>query len=362
MLCKLKDIAIELNVSVNTVSRALKDMPDISDALKEKINRKAVEMGYIPSMSAKFLRTGKTKTIAIVYDQFINPYYSIVTDILHKKLSAENYNLIIFTDDSGGKLSLPTVRNILSRGADGVISFLDVDAETKRLFDVRGVYVLLLGRNSFGVADSITTDDEAGGYIAAKYLVDCGHRKILMLSGPKDISCFAQRLNGFMRAVVEAGITESEYKVLTIGDDGATAAELLKSAGARFDYTAIFCYNDLLAYDVIRTLKNLRLNVPNDVSVIGYDYIESDLPLPYGLASIDTDKAQVADVASEVMLIKMENRNARAFTKVQTPRLVEGETVNKLKLAWGGGRGAGAGGGAARAGGPERMGGGNAKR
>jgi DNA-binding LacI/PurR family transcriptional regulator len=305
-------------------------MPDISRPLKKVVREKAAEMGYIPSMSARQLRTGKTKTIAIVYDQYINPYYSIVTDFLHKKLYANNYSLIIFTDSNKERsLSADVARDILSRDVDGIISFLDVGADIKKNIDMCGVYLLLLGRNSGSgdTIDSITTDDVTGGYIATKYLLDCGHRNILMLSGPLGVSCFDQRLKGFVTAMNERGITDLTKNILVLGEDGDEADELLSKVKDGFDFTAIFCYNDFLAYAVIFELEKMGLKVPSDVSVIGYDYVESHFPLAVGLASVDTGKEYTADIAAEVMLLKMKNIDEKKAYKMQTPRLVKGKTV-----------------------------------
>lgn len=336
MICTLKDIALALNVSVNTVSHALKDKPDISEEMKRKVRCKAQEMGYIANRSAQFLRTGKTRLIAVAFDHIVNPYYSIMTGYIQDALRAENYNVMIVTDaNDDAILRYETVQNILSTGADGIISFLDVDPKGVELIRRSNKYLLILGRNSADKGiDCITTDDVKGGYLATKHLIDKGHRDILIFLVTETLSCVQDRLAGYKKALSEAGIPYDEQKVLFMGKNNVyDGRALVRIAEERkLKYTAVFCFNDLLAFETITGLKELGKSVPQDVSVAGYDHVESQLIFPINLTTIDSDKKQVADVAVQVMLYKMENRNARAFAKIHTPVLHEGDTVRNIMV------------------------------
>lgn len=329
MICRMEDIAKALGITVNTVSRALRDKNDISKELKEKVKAKAAEMGYVPDLNAKYMRTKKTKIIAIVYDYILNPYYSIVTEILQNRLSKEGYNLIIFTESNKEALFTEELaRKILSRGVDGIISFLEPNENATQLIKKFGCYLMILGRDcSHNDIDSITTDDVTGGYLATKFLIDNGHKDILLFSTQHKISCAVQRIEGYKKALKEAGLKVNENNILYSVSGRHMTEEALKN---NLKFSAVICFNDMMAFETIYTLGEKGKKVPQDVSVVGYDYIESHFITPVRLTTIDTDKVQTAQVAAEVLLTKLGDRKQKKFYKTHTPELVEGTTVSKL--------------------------------
>ena len=332
MVCRLKDIAAALNISANTVSCALKGTGKMSDELRARIKRKAAEMGYVSNLSASALRTGFSKAIAIVYDNNFNPYYSIMTGLLQKRFSVEKYDVMIFSDWSHrGLLSADMVRQMLARGIDGIVSFLDAEEEAYDLIESTGKKLFILGRESKrpGV-ETVLTDDETGAYIATKYLIENGHRNILYFTVKLSISCAQRRLDGHRRALAEAKIPFREENVLCIGSDGGSGREMVMTAAARkLSYTAIFCFNDMFALASMMQLGEYGIRVPEDISVIGYDHVESHYFLPIGLTTIDTDKVGMADMAVRKMVAMLEGKE-EPQTALAPPRLIVGKTVAKI--------------------------------
>ena len=334
MVCTLKDIARALGVTVNTVSHALADKDDISVETKRKVREKAAELGYVINRSAQFLRTGRTRIIAIVYDDYTNPYYSVVTGLIRNAVEAYGYNILIVTDtNDAALLRYKTVQNVLSTGADGIISFLDVEPQAAELIRASGKAFLMLGRNSVDrTIDCMTVDDEQGGYLATRHLIDNGHRDILMFGAAADVSCVLQRRAGYRRALNEAGIAyRDEYVLYTAHDGvyhGTQMVHIAEECG--LPYTAIFCFNDLLAFQAIAGLNEVGKRVPDDVSVVGYDYIESHLFLPIGLTTIDTDKPRLAEAAAHEMLKKLAHTNIKS-NPLAAPALVPGRTVRNIR-------------------------------
>lgn len=331
VVCRLKDIADAMSVSVNTVSRALNDKDSVSEELRKKIKDKAVEMGYVMNMSASSLRTGQTKTVAIVYDNFFNPYYAIVTGLLQRKLFRERYGAFIFSEGKNSRLSAGMVRQILARGTDGIISFLEPEEEALSLIAASGKALLVIGRKvKFEGVAYISSDDELGAYIAGKHLIECGHRKPLMFSARRSHPCSVERVRGFRRAFEEAGMPPDESSVLYIGENGENVRQLIDAVEEnRTEYTAIFCFNDMMAFAAMNRLKEYGKTVPADVSVIGYDYVESNLALPVGLTTIDADKEKLAE-AAVVKIISMLEGNRDGAEQLPPPVLVTGNTVKSV--------------------------------
>lgn len=334
MICTLKDIAKALGITVNTVSHALLDKDDISEALKEKVRAKAAEMGYVANRSAAFLRTGKTRTIAIVYDDYINPYYSLVTGYIQRVFEAHGYNVMIFTDTCDeAHLRYKTAQNIVSTGADGVLSFLDIEPEAFKLLSGAGRHVLMLGRRSADPSiDCVTGDDVIGGYLATRHLIEKGHRDILMFGASERVSCVRDRVEGYRRALEEAGVAYRPQNVLYMAHDnvysGKTLVRIAEERGLK--YTAVFCFNDLLAFETMAGLEAFGKRVPEDVSVVGFDHLESHLFLPIHLTTIDADKIRLAELAARHLLLKLEDPNARPVSERNAPVLVEGKTVRSI--------------------------------
>ena len=332
MVCRLKDIAEALNISANTVSCALKGTGKMSSELRARIKKKAAEMGYVSNLSASALRTGHSKAIAIVYDNNFNPYYSIMTGLLQKRFSVEKYDVLIFSDWSHrGLLSADMVRQMLARGIDGIVSFLDAEEEAYELIEATGKKLFVLGRESTrGGVETVLTDDETGAYLATKYLIDNGHRDILYFTVRLSISCAQKRLDGHRRALAEAKIPFREQNVLRIGTDGSSGREMVMMAAARkLPYTAIFCFNDMMAYASMLQLSEYGVRVPEDISVIGYDHVESHYFVPIGLTTIDTDKEGMADLAVRKMVAMLEGKE-EPRAALAPPRLIVGKTVRKI--------------------------------
>ena len=333
MVCRLKDIADALNVSANTVSCALNGGGKMSEELRDRIKKKAAEMGYVSNRSASALRTGHSKSIATVYDNNFNLYYSIMTGLLQKRFSIEKYDVMMFSDWSHRAfLSADMVRQMLARGVDGIISFIDAEDAALDLIGAAGKKFLILGRSSRreGV-DCILSDDEVGGYLATKHLIENGHRDILLFTAKMEISCARLRMEGYRRALEEAGIPFREEYVLQTGRDGANGKELVKIAEARkLPYTAIFCFNDILAYASIIQLEELNKCVPEDVSVVGYDHVESHYFLPVHLTTVDTDKEAMINLAVRRMIAMLSGKAEPGKAAVFEPKLIEGKTVKKI--------------------------------
>lgn len=330
MVCKLKDVAEKLGISINTVSRALNDKSGMSDELKHKIKETAKELGYVHNMSASFLRTGRTNTIAIVYDNFFNPYYSIVTSILQREFSNKGYDVFIVSAKRRAVLDEETAQKIISRGVDAIVTFLEVNDNALKLIKKAKKEVLLIGRRSLNSANYLTFDDEYGSYLATKYLIECGHKDILYFSVRLRVSCAVDRLNGYKRAFKEANLEVKEENILYITDTCLNGSQFVLEAEKRnLKYTAILAFNDILAYGAIHELNNLGKKVPEDISVIGFDNVEENMFLPIGLTSINLDKEAIC-LETVNRVISALNKKKTKFNKLPIPNLVVRRTVKKI--------------------------------
>lgn len=318
----LKDIAEKLNLTANTVSRALNDKEDISDQTKDKVRKVAEELGYIPDSVASSMRTSSTKTIAVLFDNLLNPYFMIMANSIHRHLITIGYDMMIFTETSTeATLTIDVLRKMISRRVDGVISFLRPSKEVAEYANKIHLPLFILGREADDLnIDSIFTNDVQGGFLMGDYLYNRGYYHVGYLGGPMDIICNVKRAEGFAKYYKQKGI---EVSVKYSSWDEKSIYENLDLM-VEEGIDAIFCFNDNIAYSTILYLKE---NHPNHkpIEVGGYDNIASSLQLPIPLATIGTDIEKMITICIEQLMKRIENFNLPLFVQSNETFLIKHE-------------------------------------
>ncbi|HOA78827.1 MAG TPA: LacI family DNA-binding transcriptional regulator [Bacilli bacterium] len=313
---RLIDIARACGYSVNTVSRALRDKEDIGKETREKIKKISAEMGYLPNTIASSLRCGSTHTIAIVFDNMINPYFMIMADKIHYRLDRHGYATMIFAVYDN-KFRSAALAPIVSRQVDGIITFLEPEPETVEICRKNKIPLLLLGRQDSRLAiDAIYTNDYLGGYKVGKYLIDRGARNIGYLGAPETIECAVRRFNGLKAAIVEAGLParDENFRFMTSPSFRDDLDILIKNG-----VDAIFFFNDVMALEGIKIIHEKGLKVPGDIKVIGYDGIESDFIIPNNITSVSSNKEEIVDRAVRIIMERINGETAAGAQAVEFP-------------------------------------------
>lgn len=324
----IKDIAVKTGYTANTVSRALKRSSDISKVTQDYIKRVADEMGYVPDIRASSLRSGNTKTIAIVYDYFVNPFYSIMTYMIDRVLVAKDYKIMIFVDiNQQAVLSTKVAKQILSHGASAVISFLEPEPSVVSLFKDNHIPLVLVGRNGIKHnVDSVYFDDAKGGYLATAELIKAGRKKICYFGTRETVSCNIERFSGYKQALRDYGLEFDKRRVcFTHIESGEEMVK--KLIDNKIDFDAIFCFSDMLSFEVIDYLQANNLKVPEDISIVGFDNIQGEFKLPFRLSTIDTNKSKVVLEVCQIIFEKLENPlNNEIISKMVDVNFVHGQS------------------------------------
>ncbi|MCI8361455.1 MAG: LacI family transcriptional regulator [Clostridiales bacterium] len=324
----LRDIAVATGFSINTVSHALKEKPDISKQTRALIQKTAQEMGYIGNASASFLRSGISKTIAIILGDISNPHFSIMVREIETYIRELGYTPFILNTDEDEENEYKAILSAVQKNVDGIILCpVQRSRENIRFLQKTGVPFVLIGRRFAGEdADYVVCDDENGGYIAAKYLLELGHRDILFLNGPLHISSAAERLQGYQRAFKEMGVACRPELIYSgssqAGGWGDVLAQALKQHPS---VTALLAFSDLIAWESILALKNMGLRVPKDISVMGFDDIQSRFRFPVLLTTVSSSKRTMATAAAELLLKKIQE-DAREQIVLKTKLIVREST------------------------------------
>lgn len=312
----LKDIALKTGYSVNTVSRALRNMPDISMETREKIREVARSIGYHNNTLASSLRLGRTKTIAVIIPDISNLFYAYALVEIERGAREMGYSTILLNTSESGEHEHNAIRTALQKNVDGIIfgpaqNSLD---NTRMLVD-SGIPFIQFARYFDSVnADFVVADDKLGGYQATMHLIERGHKNIMLLNGLSAHNSSAQgREAGYFRAHETAGLAvqpELVREVSILGtDSGQRVYSMLQR---RPDITAVFAYSDLVAFSAIDYLQRRNVRVPQDVSFIGFDNIRAHIPIPFPLTTVDIKVKLMAATALDALMDKLQSDDPSA--------------------------------------------------
>lgn len=302
----LKDISIKTGFSVNTVSHALNGKKDISDKTRQLIINTAKEMGYIRNSLAGGLRSGVTGTIAVIIGDISNPLFGIMVKEMEILLGKLNYNMFIMNTNEDPVAEERAIMSALSHNVDGlIICPTQRNKEILKRLSKEHVPFVLLGRKFDDEDDMnyVVWDDVQGGYDAGQYLLSLGHQKILFLNGPSYISSARERFDGFCRALKEAGLSVCPELVYEVGPLGQDVKDIIsKAANVQDGFSAVFAFSDMIAWEAVYQLNTLGKAVPEDISVVGFDGIQSKLSFPCRLTTIITPKTKMARQVVEALM------------------------------------------------------------
>lgn len=297
----LTDVAKATGFTTNTVSRALKDKPDISVQTREYIQQVAREMGYVRNYIASSLRSGRTRTIALITGSMTNPFNAILADLIQREAFRLGYTLMILCFQDNPELEDTMVEMALFRQVDGIL-ILPWSADSPALTllrDSRVPYVLLNRHVDSGQDDFIVFDEEQGGWLAANHLIEAGHRRLAMLSHSDVVFATEARYRGFRRACSEAGIGEEDVAFALARENREVIRQLQdwKQQG----FTGIFSFCDVEAWSEITLLEREGLRVPEDLAIVGFDNILGYLDFPRPICSVDCDFQEEAVLAVDLL-------------------------------------------------------------
>lgn len=335
----LKDIAEELGVSVNTVSRALRDMPDIGQETTNLVKETAMRLGYRKNLAASFLKTAKSMMLGIVVPDICNPVFSYMYKGIEKICIETNYTLMLGNSNGDPDEESALLGNMLEHGVDGIFLVPSMkNTQSIVQLENAGVPYVILQRKFPGIsADFVQSSDYEGGYLAAQHLYQLGHRSFLYISAPMYISSAQDRYNGFMAYLKEQNLTESAMQILECDATRAggykVAKEWLAGQADRkcLSATAIFCFSDYVAYGVYSAIAKYKLRVSEDVSVIGYDNNEySDMTSP-ALTTVDIFPDEIGKQSAKIMLdlLSREGNNGEHIEAVISPKLILRESTGE---------------------------------
>lgn len=308
-MVRLKDIAERAAVSIMTVSKALRDEPDVSAATKARIKLLAQQMGYVPDSTAQGLRTRTTRLFGLVISEITDPVFARVILAIEERANELGYDVLLAHTFNNIEREEGCVRRLLSRRVDGLfiapVYRIDPEARLYQELEARHTRTVLLGAPAKFCSHfvHVQVDDQAASYTATQHLLKLGHKRIAFLSGPLPAPWSQERFEGYRRALREAAMDVDDRLVFQAGntvDDGAKAA--LQMLNESCDATAIQAASDLVAIGCANTLLNQGIQIPQDMSIVGFGGILSSEYFRVPLTTIRQPKLRLGTAAMESML------------------------------------------------------------
>ena len=322
-MVRLKDIAQLASVSVMTVSKALRDEPDVSAATRAKIKKLALDLGYVPNTSAQGLRTNTTKLLGLVIPSTLNPIYARIVSAIEERTHDFGYDLLIAQTQNKSEREDACLRRLLARRVDGLLITpvyrFEAEARIYHEIAVRKIPTVLLGppapfcKNFPG----IETQELEASYRATKHLLELGHQKIAYLTGPPAAPWAHERFEGYRRALRDAGLQPDDKLVFQAGstiEDGANATLQMVNEGCQ--PTAVQAVSDLVAIGCAETLLQQGLKIPEDISLVGFGNILAAEYFRVPLTTVRQPKHRlgVAAVEALIKLIRKEPIELKPLT------------------------------------------------
>lgn len=304
----LKMVAERAGVSVNTASRAINNKSDINEETKKRVLKVAQELGYVQNATAVALRTKKTRTLGVVIADNRNPFYAEVLNGIEEAAREKNYHIILANTQRDYQKEEEAINLLLAKRVDGLLitPVQDRNDDIKNLIEANIPFVIV-GRDFKNIeVDAVYNDEVKGGFLATKYLIKKGHKRIALINGFLHKSPARGRLEGYKKALKEYGIPFDD-SLVSVGDidvkDGYERTKQLLEKGLNF--TAIFAYNDMMAFGAMRAIKEKGLRIPEDIGLVGYDDIPFSSLISPSLTTIRLKKQELGVESLKLLLSRI---------------------------------------------------------
>ncbi|APX08453.1 MULTISPECIES: substrate-binding domain-containing protein [Vibrio] len=334
-MATMKDIAKLAGVSTSTVSHVINKTRFVSEEISERVNNAAKELNYYaPSALARSLKVNRTKTIGMLVTTSTNPFFGEVVKGVERSCYHKGYSLILCNTEGDNERMRESINTLLQKRVDGLILMCSsLEGERIDVFERYPdipVVVMDWGPMLF-TSDKIQDNSLRGGYLAAKYLIDCGHKEVGCITGPLIKHQAQMRYEGYKRAMLEAElefnanwIVESDFEC----EGGYQAFKKMVERGPL--PSSIFVSNDMMAMGVINAANELGIQIPEQLSIIGYDDIHIAKFMSPSLTTIHQPKYRLGQAAVETLLRKLDEKSDEAQVVQLEPTLVERNSVRLL--------------------------------
>jgi LacI family transcriptional regulator len=315
------DIAKQLNVSRVTVSKALRDHPDISQAMKKKIGIAARKMGYVPNLIARQLNSRRTFTIGIVVPDLENSFFSYIVDSMIDYATEHNYHAILTVSREKENIEKQNIENLIGMRVDGLLVCLSQETTDKHVFtkvEKMKIPLVFFDRAFDNMKFSrVVFNDKIGAVNILNRIINEGYTKIAHFAGFSKTNIGKERHNGFLEALAKNKISINKDWIIEGGfelKDGYDSFKKLNSLGNLPE--VVFAVNDRVALGAYKAAKEAGLNIPDDIGIFGYGFNEITDFFDPQLTVINQDPRKMGKEAIKLLIDEIENNTKGGHRKI----------------------------------------------
>jgi len=333
----LKQIAKELDISISTVSKSLRDSSEISEDTRQKVQAFAKLYNYKPNNIALSLKNRKSKTICIIIPEIIHHFFATVISGVEHVANEKGYNVIVCLSDESFDKEVINMEMLANGSIDGFIMSLSKETQQKRDFHHitevmnQGMPVVMFDRVTNDIlCDKVIIDDNLAAFNATQFLIDKGFKKIALLTTVNYVSVGKLRTEGYCKALKNNDLKIDENLIIKIEDIDNFEPQIEKLISEN-EIDAIFAVNEIFAVTAIKVAAKLGKSVPNDISIIGFtDGIISKYSSP-SITTVSQNGVKMGEKAARMLLEKLEieeeDYEEQYKTEVIETELVEREST-----------------------------------
>jgi LacI family transcriptional regulator, galactose operon repressor len=309
----LKQLAKELNLSVSTVSRALRDSWEISTPTKQRVFDLAKKMNFQPNPYASSLRKHRSRTIAVVIPEVANNFFALAIKGIETIAREKGYHVLIYITNENEAEEVSIASNLQSGRVDGVILSLSGESpDNRHLMELqqRNIPMVFFDRVCDGIeAPKVTTNDYESGFIATEHLIKAGCRKVAHLTSSMNLSISPKRMKGYTDAMLRYDQPVDPSWLIHCGNNDEENYRLIRElllSDKRPD--GIFASVERIAVQIYHICRELNLNIPGDVKVIGFSNLVTASLLNPSLTTIAQPAYDMGKEAATILFRRLEKK------------------------------------------------------
>jgi LacI family transcriptional regulator len=324
-MATIREVAESAGVSYATVSHVINNTRLVSQETRERVLAAMDALNYRPNALARSLRQGKTNTIGLVLPDSANPFFAEISRSIEDEAFKKGYSVFLCNTELDTERELFYVDVLSKKQVDGIIFVAAGDQTDSLDFLVRrNMPVVMIDRNVPNVEiDAVLTDNQLGGYLATRHLLELGHKRIACIAGPSSITPSSERIIGYRKALEEAGLAYDEGLIIR-GDYHAQSGMEITHTILKMNPrpTAIFALNDLMALGALRAAAEAGCSVPRDLAVVGYDDLELAQFTNPPLTTISQPKKEIGAQAIQLLVDRISRKTNSPSRLVLAPELI----------------------------------------
>jgi LacI family transcriptional regulator len=329
----LKQIAKELDVSISTVSKSLKDSSEISEDTRQKVKAFAKLYNYTPNNIALSLKNRKSKTICIIIPEIIHHFFATVISGVEHVANKKGYNVIVCLSDESFDKEVINMEMLANGSIDGFIMSLSKETQQKRDFHHitevinQGMPVVMFDRVTNDIlCDKVIIDDNLAAFNATQFLIDRGFKKIALITTVDYVSVGKLRTEGYTKAIKNNDIPFDENLILRIEDTDNFESQI-ESLIINNEIDAIFAVNEIFAVTAIKIANSLGKKVPEELSIIGFtDGIISKYSSP-SITTVSQNGVKMGEKAAIMLIEKLEIEEE--YDELYKTEVIETELIER---------------------------------